>query len=396
MARRQPRVVGASSASTAHGLAARFTPTVIGFGAVLDNLSRFFDNGSVPGPVFWIAAAYLLVWAIPRRRHPRSIRAQPRRHAPRVLRGVRRVLRAVHPPRRRRPGWSTRSSSATSTNGSSADLYERLTRDMTVERTAFFLNLALYLLFGLAVMAFCNVVIDYAKIRAVVEDRRSMLGAIVASVAVHRATPGRRLGLVCARRAVLRAGRRHLRARRSGRRGHQRAWRVRGRADLPAGAAVREAAVLRVTDGAVPESLAHTAYTASPAAGVARVALGREHRQRRETAVMARGTPQRDLSGRFGGSGIVESWQLCLNAWPAGCASRYRAPERAGLVVGLSGGIDSAVVARVSQMAMADAVLAVILPAHSDPQDERDARLVAERFALQTSRQSTCRTSTTR
>ncbi len=55
-----------------------------------------------------------------------------------------------------------------------------------------------------------------------------------------------------------------------------------------------------------------------------------------------------------------------------------------GLVVGLSGGIDSAVVARVSQMAMADAVLAVILPAHSDPQDERDARLVAERFALQT------------
>ncbi len=55
-----------------------------------------------------------------------------------------------------------------------------------------------------------------------------------------------------------------------------------------------------------------------------------------------------------------------------------------GLVVGLSGGVDSAVVARVSQMAMADAVLAVILPAHSDPQDERDARLVASQFGLRT------------
>ncbi len=53
-----------------------------------------------------------------------------------------------------------------------------------------------------------------------------------------------------------------------------------------------------------------------------------------------------------------------------------------GLVVGLSGGVDSAVVARVSQMAMGDSVIAVILPAHSDPQDERDARLVADQFKL--------------
>ncbi len=53
-----------------------------------------------------------------------------------------------------------------------------------------------------------------------------------------------------------------------------------------------------------------------------------------------------------------------------------------GIVVGLSGGVDSAVVARVSQMAMPGAVLGVVLPAHSDPQDERDARLVADHFGL--------------
>lgn len=57
-----------------------------------------------------------------------------------------------------------------------------------------------------------------------------------------------------------------------------------------------------------------------------------------------------------------------------------------GLVVGLSGGIDSAVVARVAQLAMGNDVVAVIMPAHSDPQDEADARLVADHFALRTVR----------
>lgn len=57
-----------------------------------------------------------------------------------------------------------------------------------------------------------------------------------------------------------------------------------------------------------------------------------------------------------------------------------------GFVVGLSGGVDSAVVARLSQMAMPGRALGVILPCHSDPQDEADARLTAEHFALPTVR----------
>ncbi len=55
-----------------------------------------------------------------------------------------------------------------------------------------------------------------------------------------------------------------------------------------------------------------------------------------------------------------------------------------GIVLGLSGGIDSAVVARVSQMAVGDQVLGVIMPAHSNPQDAADARLVADHFKLPT------------
>jgi NAD+ synthase len=53
-----------------------------------------------------------------------------------------------------------------------------------------------------------------------------------------------------------------------------------------------------------------------------------------------------------------------------------------GIVLGLSGGIDSAVVARVAQMAFPDGVMAVIMPADSDPQDAADALLVAETFDL--------------
>jgi NAD+ synthase len=58
-----------------------------------------------------------------------------------------------------------------------------------------------------------------------------------------------------------------------------------------------------------------------------------------------------------------------------------------GFVVGLSGGIDSAVVARLAQLAAGDdAVTAVLMPCHSDEQDEKDARLVADHFNLRTVR----------
>jgi NAD+ synthase len=53
-----------------------------------------------------------------------------------------------------------------------------------------------------------------------------------------------------------------------------------------------------------------------------------------------------------------------------------------GLVIGLSGGLDSAVVARLCQMAMPGRVIVAILPCHSDPRDEQDANLIASHFGL--------------
>lgn len=57
-----------------------------------------------------------------------------------------------------------------------------------------------------------------------------------------------------------------------------------------------------------------------------------------------------------------------------------------GIVVGLSGGIDSAVVVRLAQMATGGNVLGVIMPCHSDPQDETDGQLVARHFNVPTVR----------
>jgi NAD+ synthase len=68
-----------------------------------------------------------------------------------------------------------------------------------------------------------------------------------------------------------------------------------------------------------------------------------------------------------------------LAAW---IRQRVMAAGARGVVVGLSGGIDSAVVVRLCQMATPEHVVGVIMPCHSDPQDEADGRLVAGHFGV--------------
>jgi NAD+ synthase len=65
---------------------------------------------------------------------------------------------------------------------------------------------------------------------------------------------------------------------------------------------------------------------------------------------------------------------------------RLQSAGGAGFVVGLSGGVDSAVVARLAQLAAPGNVIAALLPCHSDPQDEDDAALLVRQFALTTVR----------
>jgi NAD+ synthase len=62
---------------------------------------------------------------------------------------------------------------------------------------------------------------------------------------------------------------------------------------------------------------------------------------------------------------------------------RVTAAGARGIVVGLSGGIDSAVVLGLAVRAVPGRVAAVLLPCHSDPQDEADGRLAAEAFGVE-------------
>ena len=164
--------------SQSSGIGVTFGPAVLGFAAVVDNLSAFLDATTRPIVIAFTAATYLGLWMflaggiIDRYARDRVTRADGFFAASgvfffRFLRlgvlmglayGL--LLRYLHP-------WLFDT------------LYPRVTNDLTVERTAFLIRVALYALFAVCLAA-CNVLFDYAKLRAVVEDRRSMLGATAA------------------------------------------------------------------------------------------------------------------------------------------------------------------------------------------------------------------------
>jgi NAD+ synthase len=55
-----------------------------------------------------------------------------------------------------------------------------------------------------------------------------------------------------------------------------------------------------------------------------------------------------------------------------------------GVVLGISGGIDSAVTVALAERGLGDGVLGVIMPCHSDPTDVEHARRVAAKFGIET------------
>jgi len=69
-----------------------------------------------------------------------------------------------------------------------------LTHDVGVERTAFAYRVGAYLIFG-ALLVACNIVFDYARVRMVVEDRRSAIGALLAGGRFVRRHAGAAIGL---------------------------------------------------------------------------------------------------------------------------------------------------------------------------------------------------------
>jgi hypothetical protein len=162
----------------ASGVGQSFVPAILGFAAVLDNLSRLADHKSLPPALAGIVAAQVLVsiflagGLLDRLARDRAIGAAAFFSACGLWAGRFARLALLAAPVyvflfQQVHHWLLE------------HLYERMTHDTTVERSAFAIRLVLYATFTALVCA-VNVIVDYAKIRAVVEDRRSMIGAIVA------------------------------------------------------------------------------------------------------------------------------------------------------------------------------------------------------------------------
>jgi len=166
-------------AAQASGIGRTLTPSVTGFAAVLDNAGGLLDNRPLAPTIIGVTTAWLVLWTflsggvldrLARQRPTRShgFFAACGTHFWRFLRlglvaAVVYVVLfgAVH-------DWLFTAA------------YGRLTRDVTVERTAFAVRTGAYVVFSAGLAAFA-LLFDYARVRIVVEDRRSALGALVSA-----------------------------------------------------------------------------------------------------------------------------------------------------------------------------------------------------------------------
>ena len=177
----------------AAGLGQTLGPSIIGFAAVLDNLSTIADGASLSGVLTIVIGANLALsiflsgGVLDRLARDRRIGSHGffaacgvyffrfARLAIIVGAAYAALFLWLHP-------WLF------------DDAFTSWTREVTVERTAFAVRVLFYVLFG-ATVAGVNVIADYAKIRMVVEDRRSAIGAVAAALRFVRRHAGAVLAL---------------------------------------------------------------------------------------------------------------------------------------------------------------------------------------------------------
>jgi hypothetical protein len=166
------------------GVAATFGPSVIGFGVTLDNLSALVDGDPRPAAIVAVAAGSVLLWTflsggiIDRYARNRSTGSHGFFQAcggfcwPLLRLSVLSAVVYWVLVMSLRP-WLLES------------LYDRLTRNVDAERTAIAVRATFYGVFVLSLAAF-NLLFDYARVRLIVEDRLSAIGALRAGLAFIR------------------------------------------------------------------------------------------------------------------------------------------------------------------------------------------------------------------
>ena len=183
----------AEFAAQAQGLGRTFTHEIIGFGGTLKILNDILDRHALNPVLAGAAVAYGALWMfltggiLDRLARGRPVRtaaffAASGAYFVRLLRlGL--VMTAAYWAlfRYLHPFLLTR-------------VYDHYSRNMTAERDGLILRVALYLAFIVVLFA-VNLTFDYAKVRLVVEDRRSVIGALGASLRFVRRRPLRATGV---------------------------------------------------------------------------------------------------------------------------------------------------------------------------------------------------------
>ena len=164
----------------ARGLGRTFTHQILGFGGTIATLGGLLDRAPLNPAIAGAAAAYVTLWiflsggVLDRLARARPIGAAAFFSAcgTYFVRFLRLAI-VIGPAYWVLFAWLHPYLFGT--------IYNRFTRDMTEERDALVLRALLYAAF-LGALGVVSLVADYAKVRAVVEDRRSMIGAVTTAV----------------------------------------------------------------------------------------------------------------------------------------------------------------------------------------------------------------------
>jgi hypothetical protein len=186
--------------SQASGLAVTFTPRIIGVGAVLSNIAAVLDAQPQALVVTGAAVAYLVLWTfLAGGIIDRYARNRPTRSAAFFSQCGVYFFRFLRLAVFAAAGYLVLFGPLHRLLFDA--FYPWATHDWTVERNAFVLRVALYVVFGGVLLAF-NLWLDFTKVRAVVEDRRSMIGALVAAARFIGRHPAQAAGLYLADSAL--------------------------------------------------------------------------------------------------------------------------------------------------------------------------------------------------
>ena len=179
--------------SQASGLERTFTFEILGFGGTMATLSRFLDRQPLNPTLALAVAGYIALWMflsggiLDRLARGRPVRTGAFFSACATY-FVRFVRLAVFVGAAYWVLFTWLHPFLFQT------LYNGWTRDMTAERDGIALRGALYAVFLLAIGT-VSLIADYAKVRTVVEDRRSMVSALLAAIRFIRRRPFRTAGL---------------------------------------------------------------------------------------------------------------------------------------------------------------------------------------------------------